>query len=87
MGDLIYINHMKDLSEYIVSLLEEIKIEADYKVWYEEGTYLIKIRLKGIRYINYTTERHVRLVIGNVLDTYFPKGSIKYAINLLYYVA
>jgi hypothetical protein len=78
---------MKDLSEYIESLLEDIKIDADYKVWYEEGTYLIKIRLKGIRYINDATERHVRFVIGNALHTYFPKGTIKYTINLLYYLA
>jgi hypothetical protein len=78
---------MKDLSEYIKSLLEDIKIDADYKVWYEEGTYLIKIRLKGITYINDTTERHIRFVVGNALHTYFPKGRIKYVINLLYYLA
>ena len=78
---------MKDLSKYIESLLEQINIDADYKVWYEKDTYLIKIRLKGIRYINDTTERHVRLVIGNALHTYFPKGSIKYVINLFYYLA
>jgi hypothetical protein len=78
---------MKDLSEYIESLLEDIKIDADYKVWYEEGTYLIKIRLRGIMYINDTMENHLRLVIGNVMDTYFPKGSIKYVINLFYYLA
>ena len=79
---------MKDLSKYIESLLEEIKIDADYKVvWYEEGTYMIKIRLKGITYINDTTERHIRFVIGNALHTYFPKGRIKYVINLLYYLA
>jgi hypothetical protein len=78
---------MKDLSEYIESLLEDIKIDADYKVWYEEGTYLIKIRLRGIRYSSDTMENHLRLVIGNVMDTYFPKGSIKYVINLFYYLA
>ena len=78
---------MKDLSKYIESLLEEIKIDADYKVWYEEETYLIKIRLRGVRYINDTMEAHLRLVIGNVMDAYFPKGSIKYVINLFYYLA
>jgi hypothetical protein len=78
---------MKDLSKYIESLLEQINIDADYKVWYEKDTYLIKIRLRGIAYINYTTERHIRFVIGNVIDTYLPKGSIKYAINLLCYLA
>lgn len=78
---------MKDLSKYIESLLEQTNIDADYKVWYEEETYLIKIRLRGIRYINYTMENRLRLVIGNVMDTYFPKGSIKYVINLFYYLA
>jgi hypothetical protein len=78
---------MKDLSKYIESLLEQTNIDADYKVWYEEETYLIKIRLRGIRYINDTMENHLRLVIGNVMDTYFPKGSIKYVINLFYYLA
>jgi hypothetical protein len=78
---------MKDLSKYIESLLEEIKIDADYKVWYEEGTYMIKIRLKGITYINDTTEKHIRFVIGNALHTYFPKGGIKYDIKLTYYLA
>jgi hypothetical protein len=78
---------MKDLSKYIESLLEQINIDADYKVWYEKETYLIKIRLRGITYINDNTERHIRLVISNVINTYFSKGSIKYAINLLYYLA
>ena len=87
MGGFLYICIMKDLSKYIESLLEDIKIDADYKVWYEEGTYLIKIRLKGITYINDTTERHIRFVVGNALHTYFPKGRIKYVINLLYYLA
>lgn len=87
MGDLLYLSVMKDLSDYIRNLLEDTKIDADYKVWYEEGTYMIKIRLKGITYINDTTERHIRFVIGNALHTYFPKGNIKYVINLLYYLA
>lgn len=78
---------MKDLSVYIESILEGIPIEANYKVWYEEGTYLIKIRVKGLTYVDDITQKHLRLVIGNLLDTYFPKDSIKYAINLLYYMA
>lgn len=78
---------MKDLSKYIESLLEQINIDADYKVWYEKDTYLIKIRLRGVTYINDNTEKHIRFVISNVIDTYFPKDSIKYAINLLYYLA
>ena len=78
---------MKDLSKYIESLLEQINIDADYKVWYEEGTYLIKIRVKGLTYVDDITQKHLKLVINNLLDTYFPKGSIKYAINLLYYMA
>ena len=87
VGDFLYLSVMKDLSKYIESLLEEIKIDADYKVWYEEGTYMIKIRLKGITYINDTTEKHIRFVIGNALHTYFPKGGIKYDIKLTYYLA
>ena len=80
---------MKDLSKYIESILSDgITLDADYKVvWYDEGTYVIKIRLKGIIYINDTTEKHVRFVIGNVLRTYFPKGSIQYVVNVLYYLA
>jgi hypothetical protein len=87
VGDFLYLCIMKDLSEYIESILEVLPIEADYKVWYEEGTYLIKIRVKGLTYVDDITQKHLRLVINNLLDTYFPKGSIKYAINLLYYVA
>ena len=87
MGDFLYLSVMKDLSDYIRNLLEDTKIDADYKVWYEEGTYMIKIRLKGITYINDTVQKHLKLVIDNVLDTYFPKGNIKYVINLLYYLA
>ena len=78
---------MKDLSKYIESLLEQINIDADYKVWYEEGTYLIKIRVKGLTYVDDITQKHLKLVINNLLDTYFPKDSIKYAINLFYYLA
>jgi hypothetical protein len=87
VGDFLYLCIMKDLSEYIESILEVLPIEADYKVWYEEGTYLIKIRVKGLTYVDDITQKHLRLVINNLLDKYFPKGSIKYAINLLYYVA
>ena len=78
---------MKDLSKYIESILEVLPIEANYKVWYEEGTYLIKIRVKGLTYVDDIAQKHLKLVINNLLDTYFPKGSIKYAINLLYYLA
>ena len=78
---------MKDLSKYIESILEVLPIEANYKVWYEEGTYLIKIRVKGLTYVDDITQKHLRLVIGNLLDTYLPKDSIKYAINLFYYLA
>jgi hypothetical protein len=89
MGDFLYICDMKDLSNYISSILSDgITLDADYKVvWYDEGTYVIKIRLKGITYINNTTEKHIRFVIGNVLHTYFPKGGIKYDIKLTYYLA
>ena len=78
---------MKDLSKYIESILEVLPIEANYKVWYEEGTYLIKIRVKGLTYVDDITQKQLKLLINNLLDTYFPKGSIKYAINLLYYMA
>jgi hypothetical protein len=78
---------MKDLSKYIESLLEQINIDADYKVWYEEGTYLIKIRVKGLTYVDDITQKQLKLLINNLLDTYFPKDSIKYAINLFYYLA
>ena len=78
---------MKDLSEYIESLLEVLPIEADYKVWYEEGTYLIKIRVKGLTYVDDITQKHLKVAIDNHLHTYFPKGSIKYTINLFYYLA
>ena len=78
---------MKDLSKYIESILEVLPIEANYKVWYEEGTYLIKIRVKGLTYVDDITQKHLKLVINNLLDTYFPKDSIKYAINLFYYLA
>jgi len=87
MGDFLYICIMKDLSKYIESILEVLPIEANYKVWYEEGTYLIKIRVKGLTYVDDITQKQLKLLINNLLDTYFPKGSIKYAINLLYYMA
>jgi hypothetical protein len=79
---------MKDLSVYIESILEGmIPIEANYKVQYNNGTYEIKIRVKGLTYVDDITQKHLKLVIDNILDTYFPKGIIKYVIVLLYYQA
>ena len=78
---------MKDLSNYILSILDDnIKLETVYKVWYEEGTYMIEIYLKDIMYINDTVQKHIEVAVGEVLDTYFPKGSIQYKINIFYYL-
>jgi hypothetical protein len=78
---------MKDLSVYIESILEVLPIESDYKVQYNNGTYEIKMRVKGLTYVDDITQKHLKLVINNLLDTYFPKGGIKYVINLFYYLA
>ena len=78
---------MKDLSNYITSILDDSikKLKVDYKViWYDEGTYVIKVYLKGIEYISNTVESYIRMSVDKTFYTYFPKGSIKYVINLLY---
>ena len=77
---------MKDLSNYILSILDDnLKFEVNYKViWYDEGTYVIKIYLKDIAYISDTVESYIRMSVDKTFYTYFPKGSIKYVINLLY---
>jgi len=88
MGDLIYISVMKDLSEYIESLLDDgITLDVDYKVQYNRGVYVIKIRAKDYSYNNDLVRKHIKIAVDEVLDTYFPKGSIQYVVNVLYYLA
>jgi hypothetical protein len=89
MGDFLYICDMKDLSNYISSILDDgMKIDADYKVvWYDEGTYVIKIRVKDYSFITDLVRKHINMSVDEVLDTYFPKGSIQYVVNVLYYLA
>ncbi len=85
MGDFLYICKMKDLTEYIELLLEGLKIDVDYKVQYNRGVYVIKIRAKDYSHNNDLVRKHIKIAVDEVLDTYFPKGSIQYVVNVLYY--
>lgn len=78
---------MKDLSEYIESILADgITLDVDYKVQYNRGVYVIKIRAKDHSYNNDLVRKHIKIAVDEVLDTYFPKGSIQYVVNVLYYM-
>jgi hypothetical protein len=79
---------MKDLSKYIESILSDgITLDVDYKVQYNRGVYVIKMRAKDYCYINDLVRKHIKIAVDEVLDTYFPKGSIQYVVNVLYYLA
>jgi hypothetical protein len=79
---------MKDLSKYIESILSDgITLDVDYKVQYNRGVYVIKMRAKDYGYINDLVRKHIKIAVDEVLDTYFPKGSIQYVVNVLYYLA
>ena len=79
---------MKDLSKYIESILSDgITLNVDYKVQYNRGVYVIKMRVKDYSYINDLVRKHINMSVDEVLDTYFPKGSIQYVVNVLYYLA
>ena len=88
MGDFVYLSVMKDLSNYISSILDDgITLDVDYKVQYNRGVYVIKIRAKDYSYNNDLVRKHIKISVDEVLDTYFPKGSIQYVVNVLYYMA
>jgi hypothetical protein len=79
---------MKDLTNYIESILDDgITLDVDYKVQYNRGVYVIKIRAKDYSYNNDLVRKHIKIAVDEVLDTYFPKGSIQYVVNVLYYLA
>ena len=79
---------MKDLSNYILSILEDsIKLEVDVKVQYDKGIYLIKVYVKDGRLTNSIIQKHIKMAADEALNTYFPKGSIQYKINIFYYLA
>ena len=79
---------MKDLSNYISSILDDnIKLGVDVKVQYDKGIYLIKMYVKDVRLTNSIVQKHIKIAADVVLNTYFPKGSIQYKINILYYLA
>lgn len=80
---------MKDLSDYISSILaDNIKLGVDVKVQYDKGIYLIKMMyVKDVRLTNSIVQKHIKIASDEVLNTYFPKGSIQYKINILYYLA
>ena len=79
---------MKDLSNYILSILDDnIKLGVVVKVQYDKGIYLIKMYVKDVRLTNSIVQKHIKIASDEVLNTYFPKGSIQYKINILYYLA
>jgi hypothetical protein len=79
---------MKDLSNYILSILDDnIKLGVDVKVQYDEGIYLIKMYVKDVRLTNSIIQKHIKIAADEVLETYFPKRSIQYKINIFYYLA
>lgn len=87
MGDFLYIYNMKDLSDYILSILaDNIKLEVDFKVQYDKGIYLIKVYVKDGRLTNSIIQKHIKMAADEALNTYFPKGSIQYKINIFYYL-
>ena len=76
---------MKDLSGYIDSILDLIKLNeyGKRRVYLKEGTYIIEYTFYTNKYdIGY--EDFLRLIVkeqvDKVIDVYIPKGSLEYLI-------
>ncbi len=68
---------MKDLSKYILTLIEDTNLGANCRVLYNGGDcYVINLYVKDIRYSNDIVKVYLKEWVLSVINTYFPKGNI-----------
>ena len=65
---------MKDLSEYIESIISELIPNSVARVHLKDEVYYICINVYDIRYMNETVTNMIKEFIDSTLKSYFPKG-------------
>lgn len=65
---------MKDLSEYIESIISELIPKSSVRVHLAGGIYRIWVDVYEMRYINKTTKDLIKEFIDKTLQQYFPNG-------------
>jgi len=74
---------VKDLSKYIETLIVDTKLGGDCKVYYNGGDcYVIDLYVKDIGYNNDFVKLHVKELILDIINTYFPKGNVTCVVNV-----
>ena len=71
---------MKDLTEYIDLILQELNIPLTVSIINE--TYFIVFNIKDIRYDNEIVKNLIKAEVDNVINRYIPEGTINYLINI-----
>lgn len=80
MGDFLYLCKMKDLTEYIDFILQELNIPLT--VSFMNETYFIVFNIKDVRYDNEIVRNIIKGEVDNVINRYIPEGTINYLINI-----
>ena len=65
---------MKDFSDYIQSITEDLIPNSVVRVHLKDGVYYICIDVYEISYINDTAINVIKEFNDNILKSYFPKG-------------
>ena len=74
---------MKDLSNYILTLIEDKNLGANCRILYNGGDcYVINLYVKDIRYSNDFVKVYIKEWVLSVINTYFPKGKITCVVNV-----
>jgi hypothetical protein len=83
MGDFFYLSVVKDLSNYILTLIEDKNLGANCRILYNGGDcYVINLYVKDIRYSNDFVKVYIKEWVLSVINTYFPKGKITCVVNV-----
>ena len=83
MGDFLYLSVVKDLSNYILTLIEDKNLGANCRILYNGGDcYVINLYVKDIRYSNDFVKVYIKEWVLSVINTYFPKGNITCVVNV-----
>ena len=80
MGDFLYICKMKDLTEYIDLILQELNIPLT--VSFMNETYFIVFNIKDLKYDNEIVRNIIKGEVDNIINRYIPEGTINYLINI-----
>ena len=71
---------MKDLTEYIDFILQELNIPLT--VSFMNETYFIVFTIKDLRYDNEIVRNIIKGEVDNVINRYIPAGTVNYLINI-----